>query len=628
MNRIKNSFSKRLSLNILLITSVLIMLMLGIVSLFSYRIIENEAQQSARNLLHSTIYQIQSVFTAVEEDVKCASWLVDENREDPDYMYEVTRKLADIPGIVGSAVAFKPYHFEGKYYYSPYSFRNEETGNIEDKQLGNQKYDYFFMDWYQIPFLLGEPCWSEPYFDEGGGDYMMTTYSYPMKDDEGQIYAIITADVSLKRITELLESIKPYPNSYVNLVSRSGKFVSFGKDNALMGRTIFSTAIESGNKDIYAMARDMMDGNDGIVTVRREGKKYFRVYGSLSNKWSMFISCSYFDILFRAIRMQTILTIVGIFFLALLFLICYSVIRKMTQPLTEFSESAISIAGGNFNTALPEIKSEDEIGQLKDSFDHMQKSIREYIHNLKNTTQEKERLESELNIASKIQMAMLSKKFPNSENIELHAILRPAKQVGGDLYDFFIYDKHILYFTVGDVSGKGVPASLIMAITRAFFRFVANMDVEPDKIVSRLNYALSDENDSGMFVTLFVGRLDLSTGELSYCNAGHNPVVLNGKFLDVKPNLAVGLINDFKFELQRCLISKGDKLLLYTDGITEAERTDFTQFGEERLLAWVNSLPEDTDSSTACHDLYDEVKKFTDGNEQNDDITIMTIKYK
>ena len=219
--------------------------------------------------------------------------------------------------------------------------------------------------------------------------------------------------------------------------------------------------------------------------------------------------------------------------------------------------------------------------QLHDSFEHMQQSLVAYIDELKDTTAKKERIESELRIAREIQMGMVPKifpAFPEREDVDLYAKLIPAKEVDGDLYDFFIEDNK-LYFIVGDVSGKGVPASLVMAVTCRLFRTVASHFQKPSEIVTSLNDTLAENNESNMFCTFFLGILDLQTGYMQYCNAGHNaPVVMraSGKteFMEVVPNLPLGLFEGFPYDGQECTLMKGDSLFLYTDGVTEAEKSN------------------------------------------------------
>jgi sigma-B regulation protein RsbU (phosphoserine phosphatase) len=258
----------------------------------------------------------------------------------------------------------------------------------------------------------------------------------------------------------------------------------------------------------------------------------------------------------------------------------------------------------------------------------MQNSITDYIHELKTTTAANERMESELNVARNIQLGMLSRDFPDN----LHAMLVPAKEVGGDLYDFVQRDRK-LYFAVGDVSGKGVPASLMMAITRAALRFVSSIDQPINSIVSRINNSVTDSNSNNMFVTLFVGRIDLDSGHMEFCNAGHNPIIIippAGKpyFLKAKPNLAIGLYEDFPYEAESIDLAPRTRIVAYTDGINEAERTDKTLYGNDRLLAWADSAKArdlSLSEKDIVDDLYASVKDFVGDNQQNDDITILSL---
>jgi len=626
------SFSKELSLHILLVFSALFAVTILFASISSHVLISSEAKQSARNLLESTINEIECVLSKVEAEVQSTSWLVSEKRNDYNYMYHITRKLVEENEIGGSVVAFDKYFVPGEYYFAPYSYVDKD-GSIKSKQDGNPQYDYFSMDWYQIPYLLGKPCWSEPYFDEGGGSFMMTTYSYPLKDEDGRVYAILTADIALNWISDILADIQPYPNSKVFIISRGGAFIPSEKDSAFKGETIFSYAYWSGNPKIIEMAEDIAAGRSGVSQYIRDGQLYFSVYGTLSNGWSLCISCGYKEVLSRASLMILIMVIIGLLGLAAAFFFTYRSIKTITRPLSLFCESAMSIAGGNFNTALPDIPSENEIKQLRDSFDFMQHSLTDYTNRLKESVAANERYESELNIASKIQLAMLPVDFPESSRVSLHAFIKSAREVGGDLYDFRIKDDS-LYFAVGDVSGKGIAASIFMAITKAAFHYFSGVNLTLDQIMRRLNKFTCEGNDKGMFVTFFMGKLNLNDGTFEFCNAGHNPPViidnsLKAEYMKVLPNIALGVFPDFEYKMQSCTLSKGERLVLYTDGVTEAEREDQSQYGEPKLLEWAEeSCRQSYSASEACNSLYESICEFTRGNNQNDDITIMTIQYK
>lgn len=248
------------------------------------------------------------------------------------------------------------------------------------------------------------------------------------------------------------------------------------------------------------------------------------------------------------------------------------------------------------------------------------------------STARNQSIENELNIARKIQMAMLPTRFPpfpDYPNINAYGEVIPAKEVGGDLFDFYIRENR-LFFCVGDVSGKGVPASIVMAMTRSFFRsFTSYMD-NPAKIVMQMNDSLSGEgNDQSMFVTLFLGVLNLTTGELHYCNAGHNsPLVIGHRSLvnlDCKANLPLGVIGGFAYQEQAAKLEIGDTLFLYTDGLTEAENARHEQFGEERMGELLAAHGEQSPQEL-IETMHQAVAKFVGNAEQSDDLTLFAIR--
>lgn len=327
------------------------------------------------------------------------------------------------------------------------------------------------------------------------------------------------------------------------------------------------------------------------------------------------------------------LILFGILSLLLMLALSYNGIRMVVAPVEDFSEVAKKIADGEFNSKLPNIQSQDELKALHDSFEYLQHSLVQYIDELKLTTANKERIESELRIARDIQMGMIPKSFPafpEREDISLEAKLIPAKEVGGDLYDFFI-DKDKLYFIIGDVSGKGIPASLVMAVTCRLFRSVASHLDKPEDIITSLNNSLSDGNESNMFCTAFLGIMDLKTGKLNYCNAGHNaPYIIekdgNVYALDVMPNLALGLFSGFPYMGQEMYLDRDKMLYLFTDGVNEAENYAQEQLGDERLVSMLREKISSTPGEIIDYTLK-EVQRHADGANQSDDITVMCIKY-
>jgi len=242
------------------------------------------------------------------------------------------------------------------------------------------------------------------------------------------------------------------------------------------------------------------------------------------------------------------------------------------------------------------------------------------------------RIEDELNIAGTIQMAMLPKVFPpfmDRLDLNIYGMVEPAKEVGGDLYDFYVRQDH-LFFCIGDVSGKGVLAALVMAMTRSLFRSITAHDEHSASIVRKMNRALADQNSQNMFLTLFLGVLDCRTGELDYCNAGHNAPVLKTKagwqLLEVKPNLPLGIEPSFEFTAQTVQIQRDDILFLYTDGLTEAENSKHEQYGEQRMMQTLSEMATNRPQEIVAH-LQSDVKQFVNGAPQSDDLTMLAIRY-
>lgn len=624
------SFSTRLSFNILLVVSILFVVALTVVAIFSHVLTTREAQKSATNMLNASIADIERTLAHVESSSQSAAWLAVENSQDEAYLYHITQKVVEEnPYVIGSAIAFDTNYVNNRYQFAPYTYKEEKTGVLKQRQLG-ENYNYFASEWYRIPADSGEPYWSEPYFDEGGGDQMMATFSCPVKDSTGRIFAVITADISLDWLADKVSSIRPYKNSHATLTSRKGVYLSKGNNIDLSEETLLTTAQRVKDPKIIELSNKIMNGETGCTQYKYKGRPGFAVYGPLRNGWSLAITCPYKEVLKQTSHIHKILLITGLIGLIILFFVCRYTIRKITQPITEFSSAAQSMAQGNFQAQLPEIKTEDEIHHLRDSFEYLQNSLTTYISELKETTKANERMESELSIAQAIQLGMLPKEFPSTEEYSIHGIMHPAKEVGGDLFDFRDKDGR-LYFTIGDVSGKGVPAALVMALTLAACRFFNSMGLELDRLVEQLNSNVSDNNDANMFATIFVGRMNFENRTLEYCNAGHNHIIVippdsSPYYLKAKPNLAIGLFEDFSYQKEQLDVPAGTKLVLYTDGVTEAENKSQELYGNERLLDLVSSDAfRCLSAEEMTKNISDSVHAFAEGNEQNDDITILCI---
>lgn len=628
----KRSFSVRLSLNIILVVAALFLGAIAIVAFTSHRLITDEAMRSAQNKLDASISDIEKKLVPTESKVQSVGWFVANQTCDTTTLRFLTTAVVKDLNIIGSSVAYAPFAFDSTRYYFMY-YTSDVDNELKNNVLGSEEYNYFSMDWFRIPYQTKKPYWSDPYFDKGGGNCLMSTYSYPLIDKNNKVYAIVTADITLEWIVDKVKTIKPYKNSYMTVVSANGSYFDVTTEELLNNYTIYSTAKKTSNKQVMKIVDEMMAGHKGVNQFNNNGYQGFAVYGPLHNGWSAAIICQYRDVLERSLEMSKILGLVCLFGLIAMYIFCRRRVRKLTQPITELTVSAMNMAKGNFHAQLAEVNTNDEMRRLHDAFDQMQHSINDYITELRTTTASNMRFESELHIAKRIQHHMVPTDFPERDDVGLYALLQPAKEVGGDLYDFVIRGNE-LYFTIGDVSGKGVPAAMFMSITRSASRFISGLDMKLDEVMENINNTIVDGNDSGMFVTLFMGCLNLQTGHLKFCNGGHNPIVVvpadGGEpyFLKQKSNIAVGVFPDFKYEMQEMDLEKGSRLLLYTDGVTEAERSDKSQYGEDRLVEWAKSSHGIESEEGVCKMLYADVKKFVAGNEQNDDITIMSIKLK
>lgn len=276
------------------------------------------------------------------------------------------------------------------------------------------------------------------------------------------------------------------------------------------------------------------------------------------------------------------------------------------------------------------------------------KLLREAYDRLEETTSAKERIESELRIARDIQMSMVPSvfpAFPERSDIDLYANMVPAREVGGDLYDFFMQNDR-LYFCVGDVSGKGVPASMTMAVAVNLFRTIAKEGFPPEYIATKINDTLSSDNENSLFVTMFIGMVDMASGRLDFCNAGHNPPLLGTsrsdrsslfdyRFLEMESNAPLGLWPGVEYVGEHIDSIKGHPFFVYTDGVNEAENTVQEQFGDDRMLRLITHVQQplgERSPKTFAHFLVDEMKhaveRFVDGAPPSDDMTMFCLVVK
>ncbi|MFC2097620.1 SpoIIE family protein phosphatase [Bacteroidota bacterium] len=633
------TFAFRISMFILLFVSALIAAIFLYYYLFTKSIITESARSNANSIATNAVNKIEKVLIPVEKTIKGLALYIEEASPDEEkFKKYLSAMLIENPDIFGSAIAFEPYSFDkNSLYFSRYLFK--ENNAYSYSSLDGNEYKYFIQDWYLIPKMLDRPYWTEPYYDEGGGDILMSTYSVPIyKNINGEkiFNGIVTADIALDWLTELVDSIKIYESGYAFMVSRKGAFISHPNAELIMNESLFSISVEFNEPNIREIGRSMIDGQTALIDTNSEiFPKSWLFYTQLpENKWSIGVVFPENELFSGLKRITITIIILGFIGFILLYLIITKVARKVTVPLSRFADSAREIAGGKFDITLPEIKTKDEMGQLHQAFEYLQTELKEYISNLQKTTAAKEKIESELRIANEIQQGMIPKifpPFPDRSDIDLFATLDPAKEVGGDLYDFFLSEDNKLVIVIGDVSGKGVPAALFMVVTRTLLRAIKFKGKTPEEIVFLLNNLLSRDNESQMFVTFFLGIVDLKKGEIEYVNAGHNPPVLidndnNVSFTEMTKDIVLGCIEDKPFHQKKIKINPGDKLFLYTDGVTEAENTEQQLYSDERLISLLKNTKEEMPDKI-IEVVYNDIKSFAKGAEQSDDITMLAIKY-
>ena len=635
---IRRKLSVRVSLWVVFFAAIIFNVALGFLFYQSREAVRQEAISRATTILEKTSLRVEGILNRVEVASNMTKWLVQRHPNKADSMFVYSRgMLMNNPDFFNCSIAFEPYYFKDKgRYFSAYT--KHVGDSLRTIQGGSDLYQYFFSDWYLMPQLLEKPCWTEPYMDLDVGtntSEMLTSYCQTIKDKQGKVVGVINTSLSISWLSQTISAVKPYPNSYSIMIGRGGTYFVHPDTTKITRQTIFTQTIEHPDTALTALGYAMQRGEEGMKHMNIDGKDSYVFYKPLGQTGcSMAIVCPESDIFGGFDRLRNSVRAIVLVGLLLMLFLFIRIITRELQPLRRLAHEAETIASGQFDAELPDFQRIDEIGQLSHSFGNMQQSLVKYIDELKNTTAQKASIESDLRIASEIQMGMLPEKFPTREDrddVQLFASLTPAKEVGGDLFDFYFRDEK-LFFCIGDVSGKGVPASLFMAVTRSTFRTVSAHETMPDRIIMTMNKTIADMNKTHMFVTLFVGVLDLPTGRLHYCNAGHDAPLLVGAGVGELPcdaNIPVGFMPSWKYTLQEAKIFTGTTILLFTDGLTEAMDSDKELFRMERVneVASKALAQQQQEPRQLIAQMTEAVHEFVGDAEQSDDLTMMAIQY-
>ena len=623
------------------------------------------------NELDFTNERISGLLNSVELAAKNHDVLIEESIGKPQ---ELEERLCDIvndnPQIIGVSLAFTDRYFPQKgHWYELYARRDSSGISIE--QIGSEHHDYLKAEWFTKGLKADKTngYWSDAYYDESGAHDLLTTFSLPIHDKNGKTIAVLGTDISLRQLQQRLHEsddrnyknwwlagndettdkekekrIKGKYAPYSFIIQRNGTYLVHPDSKRLITKNFYQEIATSkdtlDDKLIESIKRGersyLKDKERNALKITIDGKESYTFYGPVElTGWTTIIVAPARIIDLASYLVGGVVCFVMIIGMIVSLVVCHIVVRRSTKPLKLLANFAGKVAEGNFSTPLPSIKKHDEFRLLRDSFEDMQHSLAKYMEELRETTAKTASIESELNIAHAIQMAMLPKQFPpypERKDIDIYGELTPAKAVGGDLFDFYLRDEQ-LFFCIGDVSGKGVPASLVMAVTRSLFRHISAHQSSPEEIARGINETIAEGNETCMFVTLFIGVLDLKSGLLRYCNAGHDAPLLVGQGVGTLPcdsNVPAGIMAGWDFILQEATIERQTTIFLFTDGLNEAEDSQHNQFGIDRVLAVAESQlsnhqhePQSLISAmtTAVHD-------FVGDAEQSDDLTMLAIQLK
>ncbi len=588
--------------------------------------VREEVEHRAESELNAKRLEIQKVMGGVEIAAHNVAWNLEQALAKSDDVYsDLQRILTNNSYLAGCGIGFTAdYYPQHGRWYEPYVERRPD-GTYVNKQIGSARHNYLEAEWFTNALVSDSGYWSEPYYDEAGAHARLCTFAYPLRDASGRTVAVLGIDLLLDWLSDVLNVNRVYPTSYNLMISGTGQLLACPTESLVMRSTIQEATRKIEDTTAQFINKQMMSGQNGSASLEAEdGEKYHVYYAPMDHGWSMAVVCPDDEV--------------------------YGSLNRSTNGLFLLMIVGVSLLGFILN-------------RMGRSYQRIQA-----------INQEKDRIASELHIASSIQMGMLPKvfpPFPNRDDVEVFGSLVSAKEVGGDLYDFYIRDEK-LFFCIGDVSGKGVPASLVMAVTRSLFRTVLAHESMPDRIMTTMNDAMTEMNESNMFVTFFIGVLDLPTGRLRYSNAGHCPPVLIGMtkgMLRIEPNIPLGLMDGWKYTCQETMIDPNTTIFLYTDGLTEAENADHAQFGEQRMMEvaqtcvqpkkMMNTTSDKAQASTAtpvpngdatatkstdpdqaaektaatCNAerivkrMSNAVHDFVDGAEQSDDLTMLAVQY-
>ncbi|MBQ7412997.1 MAG: SpoIIE family protein phosphatase, partial [Alphaproteobacteria bacterium] len=493
-----------------------------------------------------------------------------------------------------------------------------------DPSFESAQYNYLTQSWYvEIMEQLekGQKLfWSKPYYENQGAKTLMTTVGAGIYHD-GKLIGLSTVDWQMNAIRDSILNIKPTPNSFVLFADKANNYIIASTEPGVASTTLMGKPLQ----ELNWYSEQLQEGRPFDY----KGKKYIPYIRQLDNGLFLIVNVPFTE-LFRDIE-RHLFVLLSLLLISTFFIvgILYWVLkRNINGPISKLSQMAQDIGQGNLNLTI-RLDKPKELANLASVLNKMTTDIKTHLVHLAKVSHEKEKIESELAIAKTIQASAVPQDFPKDDSVELLASMTPAREVGGDFYDFFPIDEDRFAFVMADVSGKGITAALYMMSAKTAIRNMLQAGYPLVEAISRANKSLYENHARGMFVTAFVGVLNRRTGHVDYISAGHCAPLHKTKtgydYVPVIRNLMLGVMPTYAYEAGSFVLRPKDRLFLYTDGVTEAQTKEEKLFGPERLQKALNrkdmTLPETLISVRQA------IQRFVKGAEQSDDITMMILEF-
>ena len=532
--------------------------------------------------------------------------------------------LQNYPNSMGNGIYFLPYEiYDNQKIACIHAFLNDNKKIEMLPSCVNSTFDYFKQNWYNEikKDLIGgrRVTWSRPYKSTQLG-ILMTTVGAGIYDDDNLV-GMATVDWEMDTIMKSILKIKPTPNSFVLFADKLNDYVIATTEPGINNSEIMGKSLET--------MKWYSDELKAGTYFEYKGVKYIPYIKRLSNGMFLIVNVPLFELFGNAVHHLSVLLSVLLVCIFLIVAVLYIILRKnINQPIDILMDIAQHISQGDLERTI-RLAEPYELAKLANAFNKMKTDMKAHLTELAKVSSEKERMESELAIAQTIQSSALPKDFPQNEYYELNASMKPAREVGGDFYDFFPIDENRIGLVMADVCGKGITAALYMMSAKTIIKNMLQAGYPLREAIDKANISLCNSSAPLMFVTAFIGILDLRTGEVEFINAGHCPPLLQTKkeykYLDVVKNMVLGVNPAFDYKVEKIALQENDRLFLYTDGVTEAQTEEREFLGEKRLLKILNQ--KDLPLSKTLEHVYKSIQKFIKGAPQFDDITMLIVEF-